>query len=108
MYAVKDRVPSVQKACNQAQKSGPQQSLDDLEMKEFLPTQEVQDKFAEDLKYIIPRIIVEYLPAYEPLSNDVVRHIPHDHSAEMATKSEVVIYILIPSFHDPICGGSIV
>ena len=56
MYAVKDRVPSAQKACNQAQKSGPQQSLHDLEMKEFLPT---------------------FSPAYEPSSNDVVRHIPH-------------------------------
>ena len=86
MYAVKDRVSSNSTLVSDE----PQQSLDDLEMKEFLPSQEVQDEFMEDLKALIPRILVEYLPAYKLFSSEVVRHIPHNYSAEMATKSELV------------------
>ena len=84
-YSVKDRV-----SADQSMLDMPQKSLDDLEMKEFIPTPEVHEEFIADFKFLIPRVIVDYLPAYKPFSSAVPRAIPHAHSDKMAKKSEVV------------------
>jgi hypothetical protein len=59
-------------------------------MNEFLPTAEVHSALLNDLILLIPRIIVQYLPAYESFTNAVTWHISHNHSDEMKKKSEVV------------------
>ena len=85
IYAVKDRV-----ACDPSLSEGPQKSLDDLQLQEFLPTAEVQARLIDDFTLLVPRIIVQYLPAYQLFRKGVFFHIPHVHSAEMIKKSEVV------------------
>ena len=59
-------------------------------MKTFLPTPEVQEEFISDLRSLIPRVLIDYLPAYKFLSNIVVHHIPHAHSMQMDKASKVV------------------
>ncbi|PFX23522.1 hypothetical protein AWC38_SpisGene11929 [Stylophora pistillata] len=81
---VKDRVH----ACPSF-KEQPQKSLGIMEMKEFLPTPEVQLEFVADFKPLILRVLVEYLPAYKDMTPANVSHIPHKHSKEMGGKSEV-------------------
>ena len=65
-------------------------TLKDLQMKEFLPTPDVHALPIKDLTFLIPRILVQYLPAYEAFKNTVIYHIPHKHSAEMDSQSHVV------------------
>jgi hypothetical protein len=84
---VKDRVGT------NASDGSPRKPLKDLEMREFLPTPEVHDALVQDITMLIPRILVKYLPAYQAFKNTVKYNIPHKHSAEMCTKSQVV-YIL--------------
>ena len=92
MYAVKDRV-----SCNELPSGGPQKSLADLRMSDFLPTAEVHSALLNDLTLLLPRIIVQYLPAYKSFTNSVTWHISHKHADEMKKKSEVVrmLYISI-------------
>ena len=85
IYAVKDRV-----TCDDSLSEGPQKSLADLQMKEFQPTADVHSCLINDLTLLIPRIVIQYLPAYQPFIKAVKFHIPHAHSTEMANKSEVV------------------
>lgn len=85
IYAVKDRVTS-----DKSLSDHPQKSLADLQMREFLPTQDVHSSLLNDFTIIIPRILIQYLPAYKPFMKAVNFHIPHAHSAEMLQKSEVV------------------
>ncbi|KAJ7331119.1 hypothetical protein OS493_020821 [Desmophyllum pertusum] len=80
-YAVKDRV--VPKGLDS---TGPQKSIDEIEMQEILPTPEVQEAIISDLAYIIPRVLVKYLTPYKAFSKAVMYHIPHAHSKEMAEK----------------------
>lgn len=63
-YAVKDRV-SAQGLDN----TGPQKSIDEIEMQEFLPTPEVQEAIASDLVNIVPRVLVKYLTPYSTFKN---------------------------------------
>lgn len=84
-YAVEDRISL--KGLN---KIRPQKSIDALEMQEILPTSEVQEAIISDLAYIIPRVIVQHLPAYKAFSKAVLYHIPHPYSKEMLQRSKVV------------------
>jgi hypothetical protein len=43
-----------------------------------------------DLAFLIPRILVQYLPPYEQFKTAVKWNVPHNHSAEMITQSQVV------------------
>ena len=70
--------------------SVPQKSLADFHMEEVLPTPEVREQFVSDLVYIIPRMLVRYLPVYKAFKIAVVHHIPHEHTQEMSKKSEYV------------------
>ena len=86
VYAVKDRV-----VCGNSLSDGPQKSLSNLHMKEFLPTAEVHANLINDFTFFIKRILIQYLPVYHDIfSKAVTYHIPHTHMAEMAKKSEVV------------------
>ena len=84
IYALKDRVTCVLSDEN------PQKRLKDLQMKEFLPTPDVHALLIKDLTFLIPRMLVQCLPAYEAFKNIVIYHIPHKHSAEMDSQSHVV------------------
>ena len=85
IYAVKDKVP-----CNESLSDHPQRTLVDLEMKESLPTADVHSFLIYNLVLLIPRIVIQYLPAYQPFEKAVKFHISHAYSAEMAKKFEVV------------------
>ena len=61
IYAVKDKVP-----CNESLSDHPQKSLVDLGMKEFLLTADVHSFLIYNLVLLIPRIVIKYLPAYQP------------------------------------------
>jgi len=83
-YAVKDRV-----AAQGLDNKRPQKIIDEIEMREFLPTPEVQEAIVADLVNIIPRVLVKYLTPYSTFKKAVIYHIPHPHSKEMVEKSEV-------------------
>ncbi len=68
----------------------PQKPLKNLQMKEFLPTSQVHVALIHDLAFLIPRILVQYLPPYEQFKTAVKWNVPHNHSAEMITQSQVV------------------
>ena len=85
-YAVKDRV-----VANGMDNKEPQKSIDEIEMREFLPTPEVQEAIASDLTSIIPRVILKYLKPYSKFKG-ASNHIPHQYSREMQEKSEVVCF----------------
>ena len=86
-YAVKDRV-----VANGMDNKEPQKSIDEIEMREFLPTPEVQEAIASDLTSIIPRVILKYLKPYSKFKGASIYHIPHQYSREMQEKSEVVCF----------------
>ena len=81
MFAVADRVRG-----QNLPNDGAQKKLDDLRVEECLPTQDVQEKFAEDLQHILPRFLVKYLHAYSALRKAVIYHIPHTHTRQMTQK----------------------
>lgn len=70
--------------------SCPQKKLDDLQLKDVIPTEEVQNQFVSDLVCLIPRILVLYAKAYEVFKTSVVHHIPHPEQEVMGKKSECV------------------
>ena len=84
-YAVKERV-----VAQGLDIKRPQKSIAEIEMREFLPTPEVQEAIVADLVKIIPRVLVKYLTPYSAFKKAVIYHIPHPHSKEMVEKSEVV------------------
>ena len=84
MYAVRDSVVS------DLSDSKPKKPLDKLQMNEFLPTPKVHAALVHDLVLLIPRILVQYLPAYELFKQALTYHIPHRHLLEMSKKSQVV------------------
>ena len=59
-YVVKDRV-----AAQGLDNKRPQKSIGEIEMREFLPTPEVQEAIVADLVNIIPRVLVKYLTPYK-------------------------------------------
>ena len=76
--------------CNELPYESLQKTLADLHMSDFLPTTEVHTALLNDLTFLLPRIIVQYLPAYECFTNSVTWHINHKHTDDMKKKSEVV------------------
>ena len=92
LYGVADRVHAESKSV-----SCPQKCLDDLHLKEVIPTGEVQKQFVSDLVYLIPRILVLYTKAYKVFKTSIVYHIPHPEQEVMSKKSECVSSRLV--FH---------
>lgn len=85
MYAFPDRVNT----CNlDDQPSLPDPSSINLE-KLFL-TPEEEKKMYENFQILIARVLVKHMPFFKSIESALPRHIEHEHSVEMAKKSEVV------------------
>lgn len=70
--------------------SNPQKSVKDLQLIELLPDQYVQKNLVWQWAVLVSRVITRYLHAFKYLQPDVIRHIPHKYSNEMANKSDTV------------------
>lgn len=67
-----------------------QQSVEDLQFIHLLPDSDVQANFIWQWAVLVSRVITKYLPAFGVFRKNVIFHIPHQYSDEMATKSETV------------------
>ena len=74
--------------------SNPQKAVKDLQLMELLPDQDVQQNLVWQWAVLVSRVITKYLPAFKWLQSDVIRHIPHKYSNEMAKQSETVSLFL--------------
>jgi hypothetical protein len=70
--------------------SSPKKDVKDVRMIELLPDSKVQEHLMKNWSVLISRVIVKHLKAFKKLTNVVNCHIPHKHSEEMRTKSELV------------------
>ena len=68
----------------------PQMPLNELPIPQLLPGNVVQNSFKADCTVLVSRIVSQYLPAFSPFKDTVVKHIPHMFSKEMENKSERV------------------
>lgn len=84
-YAILDRVQAPELENKQSQKP-----VKEIQFAELLPDKNVQANLLSHWAIIVSRIITKYLKAFQPLHSKVVRHIPHQYSKEMATKSNLV------------------
>lgn len=84
-FAIVDRVQAPELENKESQKP-----VKEIEFAELLPDQHVQANLLKHWAIIVSRIITKYLRAFQPLRNKVVWHIPHPHSKEMATRSNLV------------------
>ena len=87
-YAVVDKVstPSLES-------TKPQKRLADLEYLDLLPDAAVQKNLVWQWAVLVSRVITQYLPAFKVYRKNVIFHIPHKYSEEMAKKSETVSYV---------------
>lgn len=80
--AVQDRVPIYHLANDK-----PIGNLLDYDLNLSLPSQNEQMQMRREFIVFTSRILSSYLSVFKPFSNVVVRHIPHQYSAEMAQHS---------------------
>lgn len=64
--------------------------LSELPIPQLLPGNEAQHSFKADCTVLVSGIVSQYLPAFSPFKDTVVKHIPHMFSKEMENKSERV------------------
>ena len=57
----------------------------------FLPTMSDLSAIERNLVVLVSRVLCQYINVLNPQKRSLVMHIPHAHSAEMATKSEVAV-----------------
>ena len=67
-----------------------QKSVEDLQLTELLPDHNVQNNLNWQWAVLVSRVIAKYLPAFKGFQSDVIYHIPHKYSEEMAQKSDTV------------------
>ena len=61
---------------------------------DILPTNEDYEFLKRDFAILLSRVIVKFIPYFTSNYNELLtKHIPHEHSTEMATKSEIVSVI---------------
>lgn len=75
------------------QESSPTKNVADLQFEEVLPDITTQSNLVCQWAVLVSRVITKYIPAFRPYQKYAIYHIPHLHSKEMATKSEMVSYI---------------
>ena len=56
----------------------------------FLPTKEDCDMLKRDFIALISRVLVKYLPQLKEFADALPQHIPHEMSAVMSKKSDIV------------------
>ena len=85
ILAVRSRVPS------HLAHSGPELDLADLSPSMVLPTAQDIQEIQNSLVILVSRILCRYMKCLSSFSSLVPGHIPHEHSKEMACKSEVAV-----------------
>ena len=84
-YAVKDRV-NYDNLSNELPK--------EVCVFDILPTNEDYEFLKRNFAILLSRVIVKFIPYFTSDYNELLtKHIPHEHSTEMATKSEIVSVI---------------
>ena len=66
-------------------------SLTSLPVSHFLPSESDVSAVRQNLIVLVSRVLCQYIKCLNSQKRSVVTHIPHVHSSEMATKSEVVV-----------------
>ena len=85
ILAVRSRVPS------HLAHSGPELDLADLSPSMVLPTARDIQEIQNSLVILVSCILCRYMKCLSSFSSLVPGHIPHEHSKEMACKSEVAV-----------------
>ena len=55
-----------------------EKAVEDLQLIELLPDQDVQKNLVWQWAVLVSRVITKYLPAFKCLQPDVIHHIPHN------------------------------
>ena len=85
MYATKDRV-DVSEVPNEK----PVGNLETTPISTVVPSIGDSIVLRENYVTLVSRVLVKHLNYFSPFANCVPEHIQHEHSAEMANKSEIV------------------
>lgn len=85
-YCAKDRVPTLHLNDDQPDP----EIIKDIALEKYLPTEEEEERLKDEMLVIIKRILVEVMPAFKPLHDEVIWHIQHPYSDETSKKSEMV------------------
>ena len=97
-FAVLDRVTPQRNGSTvntDVQKKAGQKKISELELSALLPTPEVNKALENDFIILVSRVLTKYLKAFKMFKDVVVHHIPHEHSNEMAEKSDVVNIVFV-------------
>lgn len=70
--------------------SQPLRPIKDVSNTEFLPSADDSDKLLDEFVVLCERVLVGNMPAFRPFKKFLVKHIPHEYSEMMKTKSEEV------------------
>jgi hypothetical protein len=68
----------------------PQKTVENVQLIELLPDGDVQENLVWQWAVLVSRVVTKYMPAFKSFRRNVIYHIPHKYSKEMATKSEIV------------------
>lgn len=63
---------------------------DSIQLDNLLPNSEDEEAIRQNYAVLVARTLVKYAPFFSKFQKALERHILHEHSAEMARKSEVV------------------
>ena len=89
IFAVKDRV-NLSGFSNEPNRYLSVQT-EDLPFESLLPSATDYQSLIANFSILVARVLVAHIPYFKTTFNDVlVNHIPHEHSKEMAEKSEMV------------------
>ncbi len=61
------------------------------QVSKYLPNESDVKAIKSNLVVLTSRVLCEYMKVFKPQKGSVAKHIPHPHSAEMATKFDVVV-----------------
>ena len=90
-FAIKDRIPPPLPPPQDADDREDSQTVPavDLPCTAFIPSSSDLGTVKEYMTIIVQRTLVDFVPFLEELKHRVVRHVPHQYSEELQSKSEV-------------------
>ena len=71
-------------------------NMDDFHNSNYLLDQGEVELMKQDFIVLVSRVLVEFFPFLEPLKSIIPQHIDHQHSNEMAQKSNIISLPIVP------------
>jgi len=71
-------------------------NMDDFHNSNYLLDQGEVELMKQDFIVLVSRVLIEFFPFLEPLKSIIPQHIDHQHSNEMAQKSNIISLPIVP------------